>query len=223
MGFFGYDLVRTVEPLGEPRAGRTDPLGLPDMALMLSDALVVFDHLKHTVTILANADLQAEPDIERAYEQAARTIAEVRGALAGPVPRGRRRTHAPASASCPTFESNMPREQFEAMVARIVEYIYAGDAFQVVPSQRWSARGAGRGVLDLPRPARGQPEPLHVLPGLRRLPGRRREPRAAADGQRTPRQHEADRRNPPARREPRGGPPDRRRSCWPTRRSAPST
>ncbi|MGD0454239.1 MAG: anthranilate synthase component I family protein, partial [Solirubrobacteraceae bacterium] len=40
----------------------------------------------------------------------------------------------------PDFESNMPREQFEAMVARIVEYIYAGDAFQVVPSQRWSAK-----------------------------------------------------------------------------------
>jgi anthranilate synthase component 1 len=39
----------------------------------------------------------------------------------------------------PKFESNMPRERFEAMVARIVEYIYAGDAFQVVPSQRWSA------------------------------------------------------------------------------------
>jgi len=51
VGFFGYDLVRVVEPLGEPGP---DPLGLPDMALMLSDTLVVFDHLKHTVTILVN-------------------------------------------------------------------------------------------------------------------------------------------------------------------------
>ncbi|HWH95495.1 MAG TPA: anthranilate synthase component I, partial [Baekduia sp.] len=50
VGFFGYDLVRTVETtLGEPNP---DELGLPDMALMLSDLLVVFDHLKHTVTIL---------------------------------------------------------------------------------------------------------------------------------------------------------------------------
>ena len=86
MGFFGYDLVRAVEPLGDPGP---DPLGLPDMALMLSDSLVVFDHLKHTVTILANADLHAEPDIERAYATAARTIEEVRSVLAGPVPRGR--------------------------------------------------------------------------------------------------------------------------------------
>ncbi len=152
VGFFGYDLVRTVEPLGDPLGGRApdladpDPLGLPDMALMLSDALVVFDHLKHTVTIIANVDLQAasssegEPDIERAYEQAARTIGEVRCALAGPVPRGEPATgFDPAKRELPVFQSNMPREQFEGMVARIVEYIHAGDAFQVVPSQRWSA------------------------------------------------------------------------------------
>jgi anthranilate synthase component I len=134
VGFFGYDLVRAVEPLGDPPP---DVLGLPDMALMLSDALVVFDHLKHTVTILANADLQAEPDVERAYEQAAQTIGEVRVALAGPVPRA---DPAPVgSRELPDFQSNLSREQFEAMVTRIIEYIYAGDAFQVVPSQRWSA------------------------------------------------------------------------------------
>jgi anthranilate synthase component 1 len=150
VGFFGYDLVRTVEPLGAPNP---DVLGLPDMALMLSDALVIFDHLKHTVTILANADLEAEPDLERAYAAAARTIAQVREQLAGPVPRvmvGSERDEQPAGSErssgslraareMPSFESNMPREQFEAMVARIVRYIYAGDAFQVVPSQRWSA------------------------------------------------------------------------------------
>jgi anthranilate synthase component 1 len=145
VGFFGYDLVRTVVPLGYPLGGRAagladaDPLGLPDMALMFSDALVIFDHLKHTVTILANADLQAEPDIERAYEQAARTIGEVRCVLAGPVPRAEATGPHPPEREKPVFESNMPREQFEGMVARIVEYIYAGDAFQVVPSQRWSA------------------------------------------------------------------------------------
>ena len=83
VGFFGYDLVRTVEPLGQPNP---DTLGLPDMALMLTDALVAFDHLKHTITILANADLDAEPDLESAREAAARTIAEVRACLAGPVP-----------------------------------------------------------------------------------------------------------------------------------------
>jgi anthranilate synthase component 1 len=133
VGFFGYDLVRTVEPLGPPNP---DTLGLPDMALMLTDLLVIFDHLKHTVTILVNADLDAEPDVERAYAAAAQTIAEVRAQLAGPVPRLER---AERAREHPAFEPNMTREQFEGMVERIVRYIHAGDAFQVVPSQRWSA------------------------------------------------------------------------------------
>ena len=57
VGFFGYDCVRAVEPLGPPNP---DPVGLPDLALMLTDALVAFDHLKHTVTILANAYVEEE-------------------------------------------------------------------------------------------------------------------------------------------------------------------
>jgi anthranilate synthase component I len=132
VGYFGYDLVRTVEPLGPPNP---DTLGLPDMALMLSDSLVVFDHLKHTVTILANVYAD-DDDLEAGYAEAVAAIADVRAALAGPVP-------LPASPRpvrpLPSFESNMSREAFEATVARIIEYVYAGDAFQVVPSQRWSA------------------------------------------------------------------------------------
>jgi anthranilate synthase component I len=132
VGMFAYDLVRTVEPLGEPNP---DPVGLPDLALMLSDTLVVFDHLKHTVTVLSN--VYADEDLEASYRRALETIAEVRWRLAGPVPRPSRPPAGERSA--PTFQANMPREQFEAMVARIIEYIYAGDAYQVVPSQRWSA------------------------------------------------------------------------------------
>jgi anthranilate synthase component I len=141
VGFFGYDLVRTVEPLGGGGQGggpKPDPLGLPDMALMLSDALVIFDHLKHTVTILANVEVGE--DLEREYAAAAQTIAEIRAALDGPVPKSEPIHPQPAHPrAMPRFESNMPREQFEGMVERIVRYIHAGDAFQVVPSQRWSA------------------------------------------------------------------------------------
>ncbi len=132
VGVFAYDLVRAVEPLGEPNP---DPLGVPDLALMLTDTLVVFDHLKHTITVLAN--VYAEDDLESAYARATETIAEVRWRLDGPVPRPAR---PPArDRVAPHFEANMPRKQFEGMVARIIEYIYAGDAYQVVPSQRWSA------------------------------------------------------------------------------------
>jgi anthranilate synthase component I len=130
VGFFGYDLVRTVEPLEEPNP---DVLGLPDMALMLTDLLVVFDHLNHTVSILAN--VYAEDDVERSYGAARDAIADVRERLAGPVPLPERAS----GREMPEFRSNMEREEFEAMVARIVEYVHAGDAFQVVPSQRWSA------------------------------------------------------------------------------------
>ncbi|MGZ4173724.1 MAG: anthranilate synthase component I, partial [Solirubrobacteraceae bacterium] len=82
VGMFAYDLVRTVEPLGPPNP---DPLGLPDLALMLTDALVVFDHLKRTVSVLANVD--ADGGLEQSYRRAVDTIAEVRWRLDGPVPR----------------------------------------------------------------------------------------------------------------------------------------
>ena len=132
VGFFGYDLVRTVEPLGEPNP---DPLGLPDMALMITDVLLVFDHLRHELTIMSCAFAEGEGGIDAAYERAAATIAEVRARLRGAVPVPAE----PAVAEPPRFESNVSQEQFEASVARIVEYVHAGDAFQVVPSQRFSA------------------------------------------------------------------------------------
>jgi anthranilate synthase component 1 len=132
VGVFGYDLVRTVEPLSEPNP---DPVGVPDLALMLTDVLVVFDHLKHTVSVLAN--VYADEDVDAAYAAACDAIADVRWRLAGPVPRPSRAPD--PQRAMPEFQSNLPRESFEAMVARIVEYVHAGDAFQVVPSQRWSA------------------------------------------------------------------------------------
>lgn len=130
VGFFGYDCVRTVEPLAEPNP---DPVGLPDMALMLSDVIVAFDHLKHTTTILANVSAD---DVDGSYERALALIAEVRERLSGPLARPERPL---ADREPPEWTSNHTREQFEATVARIVEYVHAGDAFQVVPSQRWSA------------------------------------------------------------------------------------
>src|SRR6201999_4372457 len=82
VGVFAYDLVRSVEPLGEPNP---DPLGVPALALMLTDTLVVFDHLKHSVTVLAN--VYAGDDVERSYVHAAEQIADIRWRLEGPVPR----------------------------------------------------------------------------------------------------------------------------------------
>jgi anthranilate synthase component 1 len=132
VGFFGYDLVRTVEALGEPNP---DPIGLPDMALMLSDVLVAFDHMRHELTLMAYAFTDEDSDLDAAYAGAVDTLLELRERLRGSVPRHR----AASERRVTDFAPNMTREQFEGNVRRIIEYIHAGDAFQVVPSQRFSA------------------------------------------------------------------------------------
>ncbi len=129
VGLFGYDLVRSAEPsVGDPNP---DDVGVPDMALMVSDLMLAFDHLRHEVTVLAN--VVAGDDLDRAYADAAKAIAEVRDLLAEPVPLGR-----PNRAEPPELESNIGSEGFAAAVEQAKEYIRAGDIYQVVPSQRWS-------------------------------------------------------------------------------------
>jgi anthranilate synthase component I len=149
VGLFGYDLVRTIERLPEPNP---DDVGTPDMALMVSDALVVFDHLSHQVTILVNAFVDDADDVDEAYAQAAVLIERARELLAEPVPRPAAPGARPADPAS-AFASNMTQAEYEAAVERAREYIFAGDAFQVVPSQRWSG----------PCPV----EPFSVYRGLR--------------------------------------------------------
>ncbi len=130
VGLFGYDLVRSAEPsVGEPNP---DEAGIPDLALMITDVLVAFDHLRHEVTVLAN--VFAGEELDSSYGEAAAAIAEVKERLAGPVPQiggGRREP--------PEFTSNIGSDGFAEAVERCREYIRAGDAYQVVPSQRWKA------------------------------------------------------------------------------------
>ena len=64
MGYFGYDCVRHVEHLPD---APPDDLGLPDMAFLLTDVIVVFDHLRHTITLLTNIFCDEEPDLDAAY------------------------------------------------------------------------------------------------------------------------------------------------------------
>src|SRR3954451_13817241 len=135
VGLFGYDLVRHAEPtVGEPNP---DEVGIPDLALMISDVMIAFDHFTHTVTVLAN--VFAEPgagaaDLEARYDEAVQAIVDVRERLSEPVPRAATGTREP-----PEFVSNMGSGGFAQAVDRVKEYIRAGDAYQVVPSQRWTA------------------------------------------------------------------------------------
>src|SRR5215216_6458132 len=129
VGLFGYDLVRWAEPtVGR----RENELGVPDLALMVSDVLLAFDHLRRELTVLAN--VFAGDDFERAYGDAVTAIADVRERLAAPVPRVRREPSEP-----PQWESNVGSDGYARGVEIAKDYIRAGDIYQVVPSQRWSA------------------------------------------------------------------------------------
>ena len=171
VGYFGYDLVRRLEDLPD---APPDDLGLPEMAFLLADTVLVFDHLKHTITVVANAFVEGR-DVDGPYERAVARIAEVKQKLQAPLPasayglaetdeaepeaadeaepgaadeaparsageaaaEGSAAGRAAAEGPRPVT-SSMTREQYEGGVARIREYIYAGDAFQVVLSQRFS-------------------------------------------------------------------------------------
>jgi anthranilate synthase component 1 len=105
---------------------------------MVCELIVAFDHHKHEVSIIALA-FSGEDGIDLAYERAVGLIDSARERLRGAIPgRGRSRGSGARDGSV-EWESNLTREQFEANVTRIVEYVRAGDAFQVVPSQRFSA------------------------------------------------------------------------------------
>src|SRR4051812_15125733 len=148
VGLFGYDLVRYAEPtVGE---SNPDEIGVPDLALMVSDVMLAFDHFTHTVTVLANVFAEENGDLDARYAEAVAAIVDVRERLSEPVPRAAAGTREP-----PAFTSNMGAGGFAQAVERVKEYIRAGDAYQVVPSQRWSA--------DAPV------EPFSVYRGLRAI------------------------------------------------------
>jgi anthranilate synthase component 1 len=129
VGMFGYDLVRSAEPtVGRPNP---DPVGVPDLAVMFTNVLIAFDHLRHEVTVLANVEAD---ELERSYERAVASIVEVRERLMRSVPRV-----APGRPAAPEFTSNLGGAGYAAAVERAKEYIRAGDVYQVVPSQRWTA------------------------------------------------------------------------------------
>ncbi len=130
VGFFGYDLVGWIEELPPPKP---DTLGLPDMAFLISDSTVIFDHLKHTILLLANVFIEPGEDIEAAYDAACDRVRSLKELLSAPLPRPGVHRRPPLAAPVSNFE----RQDFEAAVERVKEYIVEGDSFQTVPSQRF--------------------------------------------------------------------------------------
>jgi anthranilate synthase component 1 len=83
VGFFGYDLVRTVEHLPDVPQ---DDLGIPDMVMMLTGPVVLFDHLRRSTTIIVPCPVAEGVDIGPEYDHAVGRIAAIKATLQGPVP-----------------------------------------------------------------------------------------------------------------------------------------
>jgi anthranilate synthase component 1 len=133
IGYAGYDVVRYVENLPNAPA---DDRNLPDLAFGLYDRMVVFDNVSKAMYVIAMARLDlAGGDAKKAYEGAQRRVDELVDRLSAPSPlppADIASTGEPQQA----YRSNFRREDFEKAVLQCVEYIRAGDIFQVVISQR---------------------------------------------------------------------------------------
>ncbi len=129
VGYMGYEVVRNFEKLPSPTK---DPLGVPPYVLMLADSLVIFDHLTHRMKVVANARLDEAETVEAAYKKAAARVDELVERLKKPLE--------PQPEAAPTraapVSSNISEDEYEHIVRRAKEHIYAGDIIQVVPSQR---------------------------------------------------------------------------------------
>ncbi len=135
IGYFAYDMVRLFERI--PDRSKND-LGTDDAVMMFFLGLVVFDHVRHRVWIVRNVFTDGEGSLRSKYRTAVREISEMRRLLARPIKENGGKSKRRATPL--RVESNFTRPQFLAAVRKSKEYVRAGDVFQVVISQRFSAR-----------------------------------------------------------------------------------
>jgi anthranilate synthase component I len=133
-GYLGYDMVRLMEEL--PPA-KPDPIGIPDAILIRPGLVIVFDTVEDTLTIVT--PVRPDPGIpaQQALARAVDRLSAVIDDLDRPLDKETSDGHDGAIHVAPS--SNTTSQQFEAMVRRAKDYIFAGDIFQVVLSQRFEA------------------------------------------------------------------------------------
>jgi anthranilate synthase component 1 len=134
VGYLSYEVARYFERLPCPDK---DPQGLPESVLMLAGTLLVFDHVTHKIKVVSHAHLDG--DVDTAYREATRKIDDLVNRLEQPM-------HSAALKNAPPdrseVSSNFAPAEFEAIVSKAKEYIYAGDVIQAVLSQRLARRTA---------------------------------------------------------------------------------
>ena len=131
VGFFAYDAVRQIERLP---AQAKDELGIPDACLLFFDEVLAFDHVRKEIWLVVTADL-SKSSASAVYETAVKRLNRLEKRLAQPLPSlaGPRRS----KTSKLKVKHRTAKKDFIAAVERTKEYIRAGDAFQVVLSQRF--------------------------------------------------------------------------------------
>lgn len=152
VGYLSYDLVRFFERLPDTAGneGHHD-LGMPDLHVMVTDTLVVFDHVQHRLLLFANAHIPKGCDIDAAYDEATAQLDALEARLQRPLIL----SPSEARGGGHVLSSTMTQAQYEAAVRAGKAYIKAGDVFQVVLSQR------------LARPTHA--EPFNIYRTLRRI------------------------------------------------------
>ena len=135
VGYMGYDAVRRLERIPEMAL---DDLELPEIAFMLTSDLAVLDHSDSTVTLIANAinwDGSHER-VDEAYYESQERLDRMYQDLSGSIPGD---IHEIPAATLPNFQRNISADEFRRKVEIAQEEIRAGEAFQIVLSQRFTA------------------------------------------------------------------------------------
>jgi anthranilate synthase component 1 len=134
VGYFGYDTVRFVEPRLAASAP-ADELGTPDILLMASDEVAIFDNLSGTIMLVVHVDAKEVGALAKAEAR----LDELEHRLAEPKPDLPPMNMQADGISEQDFVSSFGEQDFKAAVNKIKDYVVAGDVMQVVPSQRLSA------------------------------------------------------------------------------------
>jgi len=137
IGYFSYDMVRLIERL--PKRSR-DEIGLYDAMLMFYRGLIAFDHVQHRLWIVRNVYTEGPGSLRAKYSAAVKEIQQTRELLEAPVEGERPAKPSNRIGQKPKVKSNFGRAEYLQVVRKAQRYIRAGDIFQVVISQRFSAK-----------------------------------------------------------------------------------
>ena len=136
VGYLAYDSISYFEP--RVPFMPADPQGVPESVFTFVDTLVIFDHISHDIKVVSHVHLDG--DIDEAYATATRKIDDLVRRLALPLVLPLELQGPPAEAKSTEAVSNFTRNEYNDVVEKCIEYIYAGDVIQVVNSQRFSRK-----------------------------------------------------------------------------------